>query len=93
MYYDGIHDGVSGVARPGEAKLVVFSGGGSRTLAHEIGHMFGATDHYDQWGWPATNTDIGQTRSCLYGEEPSGSEVCDYCAAIIKTNASIFNHQ
>lgn len=63
----------------------------SATIIHEIGHLYGVSDHY--------NTYYGTDRDyCIWGyyhntfDVASNEEVCDVCKNIIQQNASRFNH-
>ncbi len=75
-----------------------------KTVAHEIGHLFAAPDHYGTNGIVSTAQKIKETGNpgfnvaCIYGEDKDKSYVysnitiCDGCKAEIEAHASLYNH-
>lgn len=67
-----------------------------KTMAHEIGHWFGVTDHYGGDA-PSTNEELGQSEYCIWGERRNDLTVyealkmCSYCESIVKQNANYYN--
>ena len=76
-----------------------------RTIIHEIGHWYGAPDHYDIGDIPSTTEIQQQTgdsrfnSNCIYGENKSSQNVvdnliiCDGCKARIIENIRTFSHE
>ena len=75
----------------------------SKTTMHEIGHLFGAPDHYG--GSQPTTKDMNDSTSgapyssyCIYGEDKENADVmnnyiiCDGCRARMQAQASRFSH-
>ena len=64
----------------------------TKTIIHEIGHMYGVPDHYNGI------THIGQADNCIWGKNKDTSTVatnlvmCPYCKNIWNNHATEYNH-
>ncbi len=61
----------------------------SLVIAHEIGHFYGAPDHYGEHIDP-----IGSNDNCMWGNYQNSEtmEICEYCEFQIHQNHNEFNH-
>ena len=77
----------------------------TKTLIHELGHFYGAPDHYDIGGEPSTDELNAQNggnkfnRNCIYGENKEDSlvldnfTICAGCKEIIRSNQQNYLHR
>ncbi len=75
-----------------------------KTMIHELGHMYGAPDHYNIGDAPSTQeirderNDDRFNENCIYGEDKeklyvlNSLTICDGCKVVIESNRNKFNH-
>ena len=65
-----------------------------KTILHEIGHWYGVPDHYSA----SVDPNSSYSNYCIYGaqrESPTvlnNLTICEGCQAVIRANASKFQH-